>query len=106
MVRGKVKDAIRILSQEDSGGVLKPSDIVSADNKTTLEILREKHSPSQSPHPETLVPQGDPDTFSNSIFQALDVEAIRRTVLRVRGSAGPSSDVAGAWRRWCTECLK
>jgi hypothetical protein len=102
MTCGKVKDAIRILSEGEGGGVLKLSDVVTEDGKTALEVLREKHPPGQPPHIDTLIPPDNAESFSNSVFQALDGAAVKRAALRTFGSAGPSGVDAAAWRRWCT----
>ena len=105
MTRGKVKDAIRLLSETQRGGVLKLTDLVnsgSEEEKSVLDILHEKHPKNQPPFPETLVTSTDSEYFSYAIFQALDADAIRRAALHTGGAAGPSGVDAVTWRRWCT----
>ena len=41
MSRGKISNAIRVLSDEHKGGVLAPTDLT--DDRPVLEILRDKH---------------------------------------------------------------
>ena len=60
MSRGKISNAIRVLSDEHKGGVLAPTDLI--DGRPVLEILRDKHPEGQplepnciqSQHPRTL----------------------------------------------------
>ena len=60
MSRGKISNAIRVLSDEHKGGVLAPTDLI--DGRPVLEILRDKHPEGQplepnciqSEHPRTL----------------------------------------------------
>ena len=57
MSRGKISNAIRVLSDEHKGGVLAPTDLI--DGRPVLEILPNKHpegqhlEPLQSEHPLT-----------------------------------------------------
>ena len=60
MSRGKISNAIRVLSDEHKGAVLAPTDLI--DGRPVLEILRNKHPEGQplepnciqSEHPRTL----------------------------------------------------
>ena len=54
MSRGKISNAIRVLSDEHKGGVLAPTDLL--DGRPVLEIFREKH------------PEGNP--WSPTAFRA------------------------------------
>ena len=49
MSRGKISNAIRVLSDEHKGGVLAPTNLI--DGRPALKILRDKH-----PEGETLEP--------------------------------------------------
>ena len=42
------------------------------------------------------------DHFPNTVFQALDAEAIRRAAIYTTGFTGPSGVDAVAWCRLCT----
>ena len=59
MEQGKVKAALRYLSQNTSGGVLKLEDVVPANGgsemHTTHEILIDKHPVGQPPVPHSLI---------------------------------------------------
>ena len=62
MKEGKVQGALRYLSRNTSGGVLKLNDLIpmTTDNgesysRSTFDILREKHPPGKPPDPECLL---------------------------------------------------
>ncbi len=106
MTKGKIKDAIRTLSETQKGGTLELTDTINTgpeNSKSVFEILLEKHPENQPPSPETIVtPPTNPDVSSHVLFQALDSKAVRQAVLNTNGSAGPSGVDSTAWRRWCT----
>jgi len=97
MMNERVKDALRLLSENNHGGVLSLS-------PTVLKALSDKHPKAQFPLPSTLI-----GGYSNStpplhpiVFEELDGICIRRAALRTRDAAGPSGLDAAAWRRMCT----
>ncbi len=56
MFRGKVRDALKLLSESDEGGPLSLSDTVSDSPPTTVfDVLKSKHPPAQPTHPETII---------------------------------------------------
>ena len=82
---GNLRDALRLLSDEDRGGVLNTSDMISNDDTTVtvLDVLKNKH------------PQGKAAPRDALVF-------FRSTALRTSGSAGPSGLDAKTWRSMCT----
>ncbi|XP_065893485.1 uncharacterized protein [Dysidea avara] len=97
MMNGRVKDALRLLSEDNCGGALSLS-------STVLKALSDKHPKGCPPLPTTLI-----SNSSNSVppphpivFEGLDGICIRRAALRTGGTAGPSGLDAAAWRRMCT----
>ena len=97
MMEGKVKAALRILAQDSNGGVL-PLD------SHVLEALKKKHPARKSATPSAVItsnsPSQEPSHFI--LFDHLDGQMIRKTVLKTEGAAGPSGLDAAAWRRLCT----
>jgi len=97
MMCGRVKDALRLLSEDNRGGPLSM-------NSSVMDALLTKHPKKRAPVPCTLV--GDPSISvplpHPIIFDQLDAICIRRAVLRTNGAAGPSGLDAAAWRRICT----
>ena len=101
MFQGKIKAAIDLLSNKVRGRVLHLDDIISSDEqKSVRDILRDKHPPSQSVHPESIVP-GDPQTI-HPVFDSIDASVVRSAALKTNGAAGPSGIDAHGWRRLCT----
>ena len=98
MSRGKISNAIRVLSDEHKGGVLAPTDLI--DGRPVLEILRDKHpegqplEPSciQSEHPRTL-------PYHPAVFDKISARLVRKHAMKTHGSAGPSGLDADDWRR-------
>ena len=105
MEQGKVKAALRYLSQNTSGGVLKLEDVVPANGSsemhTTHDILIDKNPVGQPPVPQSLI-SITPDLTDPIIFDSLNANTIQHAALRMQGSGGPSGLDAFAWRRFCT----
>ena len=109
MMEGKVKAALRLISDDSNGGSLNLDSRVesSSSSSTTPEMVREallkKHPPKQPLKPSAIISS---DTLSNEphsvLFERIDSELIRRTILRMDGAAGPSGLDAAAWKRLCT----
>ena len=97
MMCGRVKDALRLLSEDNCGGPLPMSSSV-------MNALKTKHPKKRAPVPSTLV--GDPYVSVPPphpiVFDQLDAICIHRAVLRTSGAAGPSGLDAAAWRHICT----
>ena len=98
---GYVKVALRIVTEDKSGGVLGLNDKI--DGITVADILKEKHPSAQSVSPDALLPIPSPPVETHPIvFEQISGELIRSTVLRVRGYAGPSGMDVFGWCRMCT----
>ena len=104
MLRGKVRDALRLLSKSDDKGVLSLSDVVSPNsNLTVYDVLESKHPPAQPPSIEFLVhPNSNASQVHPIVFERIDAHCIRSAVLRTFGAGGPSRLDAYGWRRLCT----
>ncbi len=104
MFRGKVRDALKLLSESDQGGPLSWSDTVSDSPPTTVfDVLKSKHPPAQPTHPETIVNKNlTPPPVHPLIFENLDAHCIRKAALNTSGAGGPTKLDAYCWRRLCT----
>ena len=58
MLRGKVQEAVRLITERTTGGMLRTEDIVEGTGKTVLEILKENTllPPNQIPQLWLIVP--------------------------------------------------
>ena len=97
MMEGKVKAVLRMLAQDSNGSVLPL-------NKDIFETLKRKHPARKPTIPSAVITSNsysqDPSHFI--LFDQLDGQMIRKTVLKTEGTAGPSGLDAVAWKRLCT----
>ena len=101
MFQGKVRAALRLVSDQCSSGVLNIDQEV--DGTPVLDLLKSKHPPAQQTSSATLLPPNDRSPETHPIlFEAITGDLIRSTSLRVQGSAGPSGMDTAGWRRICT----
>ena len=106
MMEGKVRAALRIVTDSNGIGTL-PLDKVVEPEKEKLETVRnvllKKHPPKQPPRPSALIePDSPPPEPHPVMFEVIDGQLIRSTVLKMDGAAGPSGLDAAAWKRMCT----
>ena len=110
ILNGKVRAALRFLSRNTNGGILKLDELIpekAEDGETEMrsvrEILEDKHPKAMSPPSCILLDNKDPLELINSIlFDELSPETILQCALHTQGSAGPSGLDAQAWRRMCS----
>ena len=107
VMEGKMRAALRLLSQDNNGGPLPLDSQVEANgtHKSVRDILQEKHPSQQHAKLTALI---DPDTQQPTnephpiLFEKIDGQLIRGMALRTDGTAGPSGMDAAAWKRMCT----
>ena len=101
MFKGKVKDALHLLSDRSQGRVLQVSEKVpSSDGLSVLEVLKSKHPPSHQVSADTLIGLGSsPPSVHPVIFDSIDACCVRSAALRTFGAGGPSQTDAHSWRR-------
>ena len=107
---GKTKDAVRLLSDKEKGGLLHlndPVDLQDHGRRTVRDILVGKHPPAQPVHADALIHEEDLGTTENIqthpvLFDRIDAAEIHSAALRTFGAAGPSGLDARDWRRLCT----
>ena len=100
-----MRDVIRLLSPVNQKDVLDPNKIIPDgpnNGRTVLQLLKEKHPESHSPHPDALMNEPLENYFPYLIFEALNEETIRFAALHTNSSAGPSGADALSWRHWCS----
>ena len=104
MMEGKVKAALRLISEDSNGGILSLDSYVLPDNSETVrESLLKKHPPGISSIPSAIISGTDSaEPIHPVIFNGIDEELIRNTGIKTEGGAGPSGPDAVSWRRLCT----
>lgn len=101
MIQGKVKAAMKYLSDNANGGILGLDDVVEGSHgRTARELLRDKHPMQKFPSYSALL-QGPVNDVPSVIFDQIDGCAIKQAALRTQGSGGPSGMDSNAWRRLC-----
>ncbi len=99
MLQGKVRSAVRLLTERDCGGVLDPR--AEAHGKkgplgmTVFEVLKEKHPAQRPADPSAFLECDELPLLESVDITAAHIEAVAR---RLRGSAGPSGTDSEQWR--------
>ena len=104
MKNGKVNAALRLLSNQNGGGLLPLDSLVNCGNeeeKSVRDILKQKHPAGQPLQPSALT-NTNSDRPHPVIFEQINGPLIPSIALRTFGSAGPSGVDAASWRRLCT----
>ena len=108
MMEGKVRSALRLISEGNNGQLLRLDNLVENGNtnnppETVLEALLKKHPPKQPAKESTIVTPNIQLTEPHPIiFDKIDGQLIRSTALKMDGAAGPLGLDTAAWKRLCT----
>ena len=101
MMEGKVRAALRLLAKDNGGG----DSLIESNTtpKKVREVLMKKHSPKQSPKPSSIVtPEISITEHHPILFDEIDGQLIRSTVLKMDGATGPLGLNAAASKRLYT----
>ena len=113
MLQGKVRQAVRLISNAEKGGLLAIDELIptgidekgNTNWKTTRDILIQKHPEAKIPPPETFLsePESDETYHDPIVFERITGDNIKQAANRTQGTAGPSGvDQAYGWRRFCS----
>ena len=92
MLLGKVSAALKFLDESSQNGVLKPTEVV-------IDILKEKHPPSEPIQPDSLMNGPLRDSVDSIHFAAIDEQMILKAAMQTKGSNGPSHVDSDQFRR-------
>ena len=111
MFQGKVRAALRILTNESKGGLLAIDARLSTHPDQPIPTVRDKllknHPPGQTAHPDALISSTTPRPVTHPVvFDCLDGASIHTAALHTNGSAGPSGIDSTGWRHLCTSFQK
>ena len=105
MMEGKVWAALRIVTGSCGGGLLPLYQIADPESdtlETVRDVLLKKHPPKQPLSVSCLLqPDFQPSEPHPVMFESIDGQLIRNTVLKMDGAAGPSGLDSAAWKRMC-----
>ena len=101
MMEGKVRAAIRLITEDKCNGPLNLDNVVdSSTQETVRDILKKKHPPKQTVRPEAITKLDTPIQEPHPIlFDQINGDLICSTSLKMDGAAGPSGLDAAAWKR-------
>ena len=91
MLKGKVKNALRLLETCPTSGVVPLNDEV-------ISTLTEKH-PEQKEASDDILIEGDPPFIDPVLYDNIDESTILKAAIKTKGCAGPSGVDADGWRR-------
>lgn len=95
MLHGKVREAVRLIAERITRGVLRTEDIVEGTCKTLLEILLEKHPSTTKPDPSAFAYCVSLPSLIDVDITALNVENLAHNI---KGGAGPSGTDSIRWQ--------
>ena len=102
VLSGRLRSAVRFITQRDTGGVLQPDDACTKTGRPVLDVLREKHPTLRSPD----IDSDDREAFEKydntprSIPLTITSEVVEKVASRLSGAAGPCGVDAVDLRNW------
>ena len=91
VLEGQINSTLQYLSEQDSGGILPPTDDV-------MIQLQDKHPSAQKAQLGSLV-FGQIEDILHVIYHQINGKMIKETALKTKGSGGPSGIDANGFRR-------
>ena len=91
VLEGQINSTLRYLSEQDSGGILPPTDDV-------MIQLQDKHPSAQKAQLGSLV-FGQIEDILHVIYHQINGKMIKEAALKTKGSGGPSGIDANGFRR-------
>ena len=107
MMEAKVRAVLRLVTQANGSGPLPLNNLANPDNptntQTVRDILLKNIHPNSHLKKSTIITSDTPSAESHPIlFDEVNWERIRNTILRMDGAAGQSGLDAASWKRLCT----
>ena len=100
MMEGRVRTALKILSNNSDTGLLSLGDVIDdTPGKTVRDVLKEKHPDPKPVHHEIILGDVNNDNFLPVIFDNIQAESIRAAALHTQGATGSSGLDAFSWTR-------
>ena len=97
VLEGKLRQAVRFITQRDQGGVLQMDDLDSKSGLPVLEVLQSKHPDAIIPPPEALEDYASVPSFVPLDITPCTVEGVAR---KMSGGAGPGGVDSIALQSW------
>ena len=102
VLSGRLRQAVRRLTERDSGGLLLPTDIDEKSGLCVEQVLRDKHPPLRDPDLTVANPGcfEEYDTTPATVPLSITAETVEKVAARMKGGAGPSGVDAVAMQNW------
>ena len=100
VLSGKVREAVRMVTERDPGGLFGPSDLCFKTGHLVMDVLRDKHPNAVVPPPEGFDTHPDPPDLWDAPSLYCYEEQVAKAVARLSGGAGPCG-VDGIMLRSC-----
>ena len=94
--KGKIRQAVRYLTERGGGGPLNPDDLAEgdADGRSVREVLESKHPTQQEPDPSCFIDR----PLSPLTHIEITANQIERAARATQGGAGPLGGESSVWR--------
>jgi hypothetical protein len=104
VLSGRIRAAVRNLTNRDQRGVLQPGDACTKTGRPVLVVLREKHPPMRDPAPDLEDPARGSFEPYHRLHLPISVEiignAVERVTWKLSGATGPGGTNAVGLRNW------
>ena len=100
VLSGKVRAAVRMVTERDPGGLFRPSDLCSKTGRLVMDVLRDKHPTAVVPPPEDFDTHPDPPDLWDTPQLHCYEEQVAKAVARLSGGAGPCGVDGIMLRSW------
>ncbi len=97
VLQGKLRSAVRWLTDREKGGVLLPDDVDEKTGESVIDVLQSKHPDAQVPDAAELE---DYETVPNFVDLDITKEVVEKVARRLSGSAGPGGSDAQSLQQW------
>ena len=100
---GKVRAALQLVTQANGSGPLPLNNLANPNDPTSTRTVRDILLAKQPPKDSTIIKPGTPSDEPHPVlFEEINGQMIRDTILRMDGAACPSGLDAASWKRLCT----
>eukprot|EP00978_Attheya_sp_CCMP212_P019497 scaffold54738_cov30-Attheya_sp.AAC.1 len=97
MLQGKLRQAIRFITEREKAGIMLPTDIDEKSGLPVIDVLHSKHPPARVPEVEDLE---EYDTLPEFIRVDITDETMEKVVRCLSGAGGPGGTDAMSLHHW------
>ena len=107
LMEGKVRAALQLVTQTNGCGSLPLNNLANSNDPTSAQTVRDilcqKHPPKQRLKKSTIIIPDIPLVEPHPVlFDEINAQVIKSTILKMDGAAGPSGLDSVSWKHFCT----